>query len=157
MDGTMTPLATLNVQKNGQTITPITDITVQAESVSPIISDEVRSILFVILVKGLQLIFASFGIFSNMVNIIVYIKMGFSETSSITMTALSLADLFTELWLLLMAASLHVRFEDGLPLSVTIMYLLSTASNAVLGYGSWITAIISAERCLCIVFPMFFP
>ncbi|GFN83225.1 chemosensory receptor a [Plakobranchus ocellatus] len=122
---------------------------------SPIISDEVKDILVFILTHVFQLILASFGILSNMVNIIVYIKMGFSETSSITLTALSLADLFTELWLLLMAAGMHEDLEgEAYPVSVVLVVLLSTAAFAMMGYGSWITALISVERCLCIVFPM---
>ncbi|GFN83237.1 chemosensory receptor a [Plakobranchus ocellatus] len=152
----MVTLTPMNVQEAGQSASPNPDISDLSQPISPIISDEVRDILFVIFVQVIQLIFASFGILSNMVNIIVYIKMGFSETSSITLTALSLADLITELWLLLMAASVRIGHSSFtvIPLSVTIMYMLSTANNAVLGYGSWITAIISVERCLCIVIPM---
>ncbi|GFN83236.1 peptide receptor gpcr [Plakobranchus ocellatus] len=148
--------ASIDVQVTGTPIASDSDISHPVQHVSPIISDEIRDISFIILIQIVQLIFATFGIFSNLVNIIVYLKMGFSETSSITLTALSLADLVTELWLLLMATSLraHQDSVDVLPLPVTIMYLLSTANNAVLGYGSWITAIISVERCLCIVFPM---
>ncbi|GFN83238.1 peptide receptor gpcr [Plakobranchus ocellatus] len=144
------------VQNTGKQIMSVSDISNPAQHVSPIISDEIRDISFMILIQIVQLIFATFGIFSNIVNVIVYIKMGFSETSSITLTALSLADLITELWLLLMATSLraHQDSADVIPLPVIIIYLLSTANNAVLGYGSWITAIISVERCLCIVFPM---
>ncbi|GFN83229.1 chemosensory receptor a [Plakobranchus ocellatus] len=151
----MVNLTPLNVQELGQSASSIPDISDLSKPISPIISDKIRYILFVIFVQVIQLIFASFGIF-NLVNAIVYIKMGFSEMSSITLTALSLADLVTELWLLLMAASVRIghSFLNVIPLSVTIMYVLSTANNAVLGYGSWITAIISVERCLCIVIPM---
>ncbi|GFO38451.1 chemosensory receptor a [Plakobranchus ocellatus] len=140
----------------GQGVGHTQAIPVTSAPISPIVSDEVRHILFTILVQVGQLVIASFGILSNVVNIIVYFKMGFSETSSVTLTALALTDLLTEIWLVLMAASLQSHYTGAqvTPLSVTIMYLLSTASNAVLGYGSWITAIISTERCLCIVFPL---
>ncbi|GFO06658.1 chemosensory receptor a [Plakobranchus ocellatus] len=156
MSAAMVSMTPVNVQETGPKTTSLPGTSVQSLHVHPIISDEVRDILFYVLVQVVQLIFATFGIISNLINVTVYTKMGFSETSSITLTALSLADLVTELWLLLMAASLRPRyFGLGVrPLSVTLMNLLSTASNAVLGYGSWITAIISVERCLCIVFPM---
>ncbi|GFN83222.1 chemosensory receptor b [Plakobranchus ocellatus] len=143
------------VQETGQPATSIPENSLEVLLLSPIVSNEVKEILVFILTQVFQLIFATFGIFSNIVNVIVYIKMGFSETSSITLTALSLADLVTELWLLKMAASLYENYDEKVfPVSVTLVYLLSTAAFAMMGYGSWITAIISVERCFCIVFPM---
>ena len=123
---------------------------------APLISGRAVEILFIVVVRVAQLIIATFGVFSNVTNVIVYAKMGYTETSSITLTALSLADLVTELWLLLMAAGYRPAAAgiDVPPLTVTLVHVLSPVSNAVLGYGSWVTALISMERCLCIVFPM---
>ncbi|GFO01971.1 chemosensory receptor b [Plakobranchus ocellatus] len=147
----------VHVQETGQSGTSVPDKSFAAPPVSPLVSLEVMDMIIFILAQLLQLIVAGFGIFSNIVNVIVYIKMGFSDTSSITLTALSLADLATECYLFLMAASLHGSYDHAesiFPVTVTVVYLLSTAAFAMMGYGSWITAIISVERCLCIVFPM---
>ncbi|RUS78162.1 hypothetical protein EGW08_014071 [Elysia chlorotica] len=123
---------------------------------TPLISGKVVEILFLVVVRIAQLVISAFGIFSNVINVVVYSKMGFTDTSSITLTALSLADLVSEMWLLLMATGYRPAAAgvDVPPLSVTLVHVLSPLSNAVLGYGSWVTAIISTERCLCIVFPM---
>ncbi|GFO37467.1 chemosensory receptor a [Plakobranchus ocellatus] len=146
----------MDAHESGLSATTVPSISNLAPPITQLVSDEVRDILMIILVSVVMLIVGTFGIFSNVINVIVYIKMGFTETSSITLTALSVADLITELWLVLMAASLrpHHTAAPVVPLSMTIMYVLSTANNAVLGCGSWITALISTERCLCIVFPM---
>ncbi|GFO15204.1 peptide receptor gpcr [Plakobranchus ocellatus] len=145
----------MSVQETGQPGMSALNKSYADPPLSPLMSNEVKDTIVFVLTQIFQLILASFGIFSNIVNVIVYIKMGFSETSSITLTALSLADLVTELWLLLMAAGLYENFDGyAYPTSIILVTLLSTAAFAMMGYGSWITAIISAERCLCIVFPM---
>ncbi|GFR82997.1 chemosensory receptor A [Elysia marginata] len=125
-------------------------------AITPLISHKAVEIFFFAAVRVAQLIIASFGVFSNIVNVTVYSKMGFAETSSITLTALSLTDLVIEMWLLLMAIGYRPASAgvDVPPLTVTLVHVLSPVSNSVLGYGSWVTAVISIERCLCIVFPM---
>ncbi|GFO48573.1 peptide receptor gpcr [Plakobranchus ocellatus] len=152
----MVTLTPLDVQETERPAIPVPDISSQSPPIAPILSNEAVGILFVAAVQVAQLVIATFGFFSNIVNVIVYTRMGFVETSSITLVALSLADLVTEIWLVLMAAGYRPDYDgtDVPPLSVTLVHAVSPISSAVLGYGSWITALISTERCLCIVYPM---
>ncbi|GFN89467.1 hypothetical protein PoB_001597300 [Plakobranchus ocellatus] len=94
-----------------QPVTSISDIFGPATLISPIIRDEVRDILFVVLVQVIQLIIATFGIFSNVINVNVYAKMGYSETSSITLRALAVVDIIAEAWLLMVSVGYRSMYD----------------------------------------------
>ncbi|GFO03132.1 hypothetical protein PoB_002963700 [Plakobranchus ocellatus] len=128
----MTSLDSLDVHQITQPVTSISDIFGPATPISPIIRDEFKDILFVVLVQVIQFIIATFGIFSNVINVNVYAKMGYSETSSITLTAPAVVDIIAEAWLLIVSVGYRSTYNGtGIPpLSVTLTHVASIFSNA---------------------------
>ncbi|GFO24664.1 hypothetical protein PoB_005116900 [Plakobranchus ocellatus] len=115
-------LNSLDMHQTTQPVTTISDVFEPAMPISPIISDEVRHILCMNLVQMIQFIIATFGIFSNVINVTVYAKMGYLETSSITLTALAVVDRIASAWLLMVSVGYRSMYDGtGItPLSVTL-------------------------------------
>ncbi|GFO11357.1 chemosensory receptor a [Plakobranchus ocellatus] len=121
-----------------------------------ILSDEQFYIIVLFIIYTSQLINIC-AVIANSLCITVFVKLGFSEPSNISLTALAVCDftmavLYTwgNLCSLLTYHNIRLPFHD---LNVTFLtgsvhwtFLSSTVA--------WITAFISFERCLCILFPL---
>ncbi|GFR70645.1 chemosensory receptor B [Elysia marginata] len=112
-----------------------------------------RLLLQVIVFVGLPI--AAFGMAGNIINIIVYIKMGFTESTNISLAALAFSDLgvvataiCTEIvFLLPIVQDVSIAPEVSFTL-VAFPHLILTRTSAM------ITAFISLERYLCVFLPL---
>ncbi|GFO36778.1 chemosensory receptor a [Plakobranchus ocellatus] len=121
-----------------------------------ILSDEQFYIMFLFIIYTSQLI-NSCAIIANSLSIAVFAKLGFSEPSNISLTALAICDFtlavlltWTNLCFLLTYHNLPLPFHSANVSFVTGGAQWAFVSSAV----AWITAFISFERCLCILFPL---
>ncbi|KAK3756710.1 hypothetical protein RRG08_018434 [Elysia crispata] len=96
----------------------------------------------------------TFGIVSNIINILVFYKMGLSSSSNISLFSLAIADACTVSAVLMMSfedmfddSHLPMRMRDVTLFTSHVYYFFSAMC-------SWITTIISMERSCCIVYPM---
>ncbi|XP_013062451.2 uncharacterized protein LOC106051794 [Biomphalaria glabrata] len=98
-----------------------------------------------------------FGIFSNTVVIVVFIKQGFRDSTAISMTTVSLWDLVK------CVAGFMQRLEGPLELvSLALAYSWTNVSLAVCNYlvsfSCYVTSVLAAyvavERCLCVIIPL---
>ncbi|GFO27831.1 chemosensory receptor a [Plakobranchus ocellatus] len=97
------------------------------------------------------------AIIGNSLNIAVFVKLGFSEPSNISLTALAVSDL-TGVLLSFSADVIFMLDYEGsnLPFNaINVAFLTSCGLWAFLNRTvAWITAFISFERCLCILVPL---
>ena len=100
---------------------------------------------------------SSTGVLTNVINIVVFAKMGFSETINIMFVVLSICDLTLSLVFIISALPSTSAFE-----SITFPFLnildLTLVINpftwACYGLGSCVTALIAVERSVCIALPL---
>ncbi|GFO06369.1 chemosensory receptor b [Plakobranchus ocellatus] len=111
-------------------------------------------ILFIIYIS--QLI-NNCAIIANSLCIAVFLKLGFSEPSNISLTALAVCD-FTMAVLYTWGNLCFLLTYHNVPLpfhGANVTYLTGSAQWAFLSSTvAWITAFISFERCLCIMVPL---
>ena len=122
--------------------------------VSPHILELFRLVFDLIVVNALSL----FGCCSNIVNIVVYLNMGLADTTTINILALSVVDLLACVTTLIHVITVSPftagwTLPSGAPVrelgfAAFIVYYLSVTCSA------WVTALLSVERCLCIVLPL---
>ena len=96
-----------------------------------------------------------FGVTGNVIIIIVYRKMGFSESTNISLVALAIADigsiLPTQCGCLVKLMSLHSQ----IPISLETLNLISVWPHIIFTrVMTFITCFISLERCLCVMIPL---
>ena len=96
------------------------------------------------------------GVLSNCLNIAVFVKLGFSESSNISLFALALGDLATNILSIWVCLCLMPPFRDANlpfnPLSV-VAFTGGGLYTFLIRCTAWITAFISFERCLCVLVP----
>ncbi|GFO23135.1 chemosensory receptor a [Plakobranchus ocellatus] len=120
------------------------------------LSDEQFNIIHLFLIYTSQLINICV-ITTNSLNIAVFVKLGFSEPSNISLTALAICDFtlavlttWNNLCLWLTYHNVRLPFH-----SANVSFITGGAQWAFLSSTvAWITAFISIERCLCILFPL---
>ncbi|GFO50148.1 chemosensory receptor a [Plakobranchus ocellatus] len=123
---------------------------------SGILSDEQFYIIILFIIFTSQLINIC-AIIANSLSIAVFVKLGFSEPSNISLTALAICDFilavlltWNNLCFLLAYHNVRLPFDSAnvsvLTGGVQWMFLSRTVA--------WITAFISFERCLCILVPL---
>ena len=118
--------------------------------VIPLISWPVYRYIVTIFGTVLTTAVTSFGVFGNIVNLIVYYKMGLQDTTTINFFVLAIID-FT------VSASTFVIQISRMVVVGSIPQFAFVASffmYPACGFGAMITALLSTERCLCIVFPL---
>ncbi|KAK6994225.1 tachykinin-like peptides receptor 86C [Biomphalaria glabrata] len=105
------------------------------------------------------LIFAivSFGVIANIINLIIFVKLGFKDTVNISLVALTICDLCSLLPLISLGVLTQPRLlsPDVTFVGGEIQFLASGWPHTILSkLTSWITAFIMVERCLCIAKPL---
>ncbi|KAK3737435.1 hypothetical protein RRG08_059004 [Elysia crispata] len=94
------------------------------------------------------------GVIKNVINIAVFVKLGFNETSNISLLTLAICDLLLTLW---GTICINPGFTDAeLPFLPTELAQLTGAGLSVFIFrcSAWVIAFISFERCLCILIPL---
>ncbi|GFO04165.1 chemosensory receptor a [Plakobranchus ocellatus] len=123
---------------------------------SGFLSDEQFYIIFLFITYTSQLI-NSCAIITNSLSIAVFIKLGFSEPSNISLTTLAICDLslavlhtWSNLCFWMTYHNVRLPFHGA-----NVTHLTGGAQWAFLSTTvAWITAFISFERCLCILVPL---
>ena len=96
------------------------------------------------------------GLVANIVNIMVYWRMGFGTTANINLFTLSVSDFIQNCFLMIIALFQGI-YVDATRLRLSpdaVTYLLNQVFWSVSAFGSWMTAIISLERCVSVALPM---
>ena len=127
-------------------------------TITPFVSYHVFSIfMYAIGVTATNAV-ALFGVFGNMANILVYSKMGLKETTNISFFCLALNDLVVSIGTIIVeiCESPPMKIVDLPPGALVLQIDFGTSFfvYSSCGFGAWVTAILSTERCLCISFPM---
>ena len=102
-------------------------------------------------------VFSISGVITNVINIAVFVKLGFNETSNMSLLTLALSDLLSTILTLWGTLCITPGFSDAeLPFLPTEIAQMTGAglSMFVLRCTAWVTAFISFERCLCILIPL---
>ncbi|KAI8796552.1 platelet-activating factor receptor [Biomphalaria glabrata] len=98
-----------------------------------------------------------FGIVANVINIVVFFKMGPQDSVNISLLGLSISD-FCFLLLTLFLSICYYPFWEYADLSFNIvemkMLTLGWPQFYFKRVGNWITAFIMLERCICIALPL---
>ncbi|GFN74550.1 chemosensory receptor a [Plakobranchus ocellatus] len=123
---------------------------------SGLLSDEQFFIIFLVIIYVSQVI-NNCVIIANSLCIAVFVKLGFSEPSNISLTALAVCDFtlavlstWSNLCFWLTYHNVQLPFH-----SANVSYLSGGVQWAFLSTTvAWITAFISFERCLCILVPL---
>ena len=121
---------------------------------TPLLSDEMfNQTLEVIIV--LVSFFVLLGVFTNTANIIVFWRIGFSTVTNISFFTLSFTDLLTLIFIAIttISNSPFYRIDVFMP-GYEFSLLANPLQYSIMAISSWITAVISMERCCCIMFPM---
>ncbi|GFO00387.1 histone-lysine N-methyltransferase SETMAR [Plakobranchus ocellatus] len=99
------------------------------------------------------------GILGNILIILVYIKLGFSETIHMSYLALAISDLLSVLstvWTFIFLSPIFETVLKQLPIAIDLNFTSFTGAWPLLAFSrstALITAWVSLERCLCVVFP----
>ncbi|CAG5130210.1 unnamed protein product, partial [Candidula unifasciata] len=136
---------------------PFNNITIRVTPIGGLLSDEFTAICQWIIFTLICQIIDLFGIATNIINIICFVKQGFNDPVNISLLGLALADLGCLITLVWTNICYTPAFSDyDLPFdTIEFQYLTSgmphTTFTRITG---WITAIITLERCLCITMPL---
>ena len=151
-------MTTMNISrqltdKNNNSFVALNE-TDETGQIIPLLSFNTYTIFLMVNGFGLTASFSVLGIFSNILNIVVYIKLGLRETTNISFFALAIVDWLLSVCFCLSAAA---RLSDISPYGAAIInlgYQVSMFMFPCTGVGAWIIFLLSAERCLCIVMPL---
>lgn len=122
-----------------------------------ILTAEQAAIFLLVNFSSLCCILSLLGIIGNVINIIVFLKQGFRNTINICFFGLAISDICCLLTLLWMGVCLNPAvIVSGAPWVATdFVYLTGAWPHNMSGrITSYITVYITAERCVCIIFPL---
>ena len=99
--------------------------------------------------------FIILGVITNILNILVFWRLDFSAVSNISLFSLSVADLVNIVFIAntIVCNSPFYTLEIFMP-SAHFSYVANPLHYSVMAFSSLITAVISMERCCCIMLPM---
>ena len=98
-----------------------------------------------------------FGIPGNILILRTYAKIGFSESINISYCALCVSDIFCVIFITWNAVCfMPIFIESDIPVIANEIAIPTGGVTSVIfsDATAWITAFISFERCLCVVFPL---
>ncbi|GFO02772.1 chemosensory receptor a [Plakobranchus ocellatus] len=115
-------------------------------------------IVMYVAMMGLCPTIALFGIVSNIINIIIFIKTGFSESITVSLLGLAISDLLALVFVVPFIAfsnPIMLHSDDHPFNSIDVIFLAITFPySAFTRITCLITAFVTIERCLCFVLPL---
>ncbi|XP_059151504.1 uncharacterized protein LOC131937845 [Physella acuta] len=127
------------------------------QSLERLISDDLRKVFEIIFFVVLNGVFGFFGSIANIINIIVFLKQGLSDSVTISLFALAITDLGSLVTLLWESVCLNPLFagSDIDFVAFDIHYVTAAVPHAIfVRIAWWTTTFITFERCLCIALPL---
>ena len=100
---------------------------------------------------------AIFGIPGNILVIATYLRIGFAESINISYCALGVSDILCVVFLSWNAVCFMPTFaHSSIPIIAREVVILTGGFTSIIfcDITAWITAFISLERCLCVVYPL---
>lgn len=128
-----------------------------SDSSEPIIKDELYLFIMSISLGIICQIVSVFGSINNVINISIFVRQGFTDTINISLLALAVSDMCSLLTIMWSNLCFTQAFqESGIPLLANEVQLISGSWPHVTFTRTtgWITAFISFERCMCVIFPL---
>ncbi|GFN94869.1 chemosensory receptor a [Plakobranchus ocellatus] len=119
-------------------------------------TEEQMDLILLIIILIIEIVNLA-GLVGNILNIAVFVRLGFSEPSNISLTALAAADLVSLVLSIWIGLCYWPPFRDsGLPFNPLNLSLHTGAGLRAhtIRTVACITAFISFERCLCILMPL---
>ena len=117
---------------------------------------ELESVLIYTLVPAMT--FSLLGVLTNLLNIVVFSKMGLHDTTTISMLALAVSDLICSILTAWGVLCFIPAFRDMPSLPFVSTEIASVVGGSFRIYvtrtGGMLTALITVERCLCVVAPL---
>lgn len=136
-------------------ITPQSDVIKHNQG--KLVSDKQREIIQVVVFVFLCGLVSLFGIITNIFNLVVFCKQGLNSSINISFFALAVSDmcsLITQQWVNVCLNPLFDR-SDVLIVPAEVQYITGSVPREVFGkITCLITVYVTAERCLCIAFPL---
>ncbi|KAK0044226.1 tachykinin-like peptides receptor 86C [Biomphalaria pfeifferi] len=113
--------------------------------------------IFGLLINLLCMFIGVLGIWANILNVIVFLKQGLDNSINISFFCKSVSDLFKILFIEWANVSFNT-YVDRLPMSIVFSEVYFVAgswpSGLVCRLSLYIAVYITAERCLCILYPL---
>ncbi|KAK6960281.1 hypothetical protein BgiMline_035474 [Biomphalaria glabrata] len=121
------------------------------------LGDDVTSLIIVVNYAIVCGVVSLFGILSNIVNVVIFAKLGLKESVNVGLLGLAVSDIFSLAFLLADSVCFNPVFQDR-----NVPVLMREIEFVVGGWPhtcftrvtSWITALVTVERCLCIARPL---
>ncbi|CAG5122565.1 unnamed protein product, partial [Candidula unifasciata] len=123
---------------------------------SQVISDDVAIYLHISLNVVVRSVISVAGVVTNLINMIIFSKLGLKDSMSVGLFSLSLTDFLVTVIQLASAVTFVMDLlcvNAGVDKKYLGYYSLAWAISGVYQISCWITAMISIERCYCVVFP----
>ncbi|XP_035829449.1 thyrotropin-releasing hormone receptor [Aplysia californica] len=123
----------------------------------PVASDEVTNMFKLVNFVILCGLLSPFGLISNVINIVVFVKLGFHDSMNISLMGLAVSDLVSLVSMVYISLSYNPLFVNaGLPFDpLGVQYMVGGGIHVCFArITSLITAFITFERCLCIAMPL---
>ncbi|KAK0046071.1 muscarinic acetylcholine receptor M4 [Biomphalaria pfeifferi] len=119
------------------------------------ISDEVLEYFDIVINISLHGMLSAFGVMSNIVNMVIFVKLKLKNSMSLGLFALSLTDFYVTLFKLASSLSnlVQILYPDSPVDPMMICGYLFNLSYVFYLVSCWITTMLSIERCFCVVSP----
>lgn len=123
---------------------------------SQVISDDVMMYLHISLNIVVRTIISVVGVVTNLINMVIFTKLGLKDSMSVGLFALSLTDFLVTGIQLASCICFMINLlcpHIGTDARFLGYYTLGWAITAIYDVSCWITAMVSVERCYCVVSP----
>ncbi|XP_005100340.1 allatostatin-A receptor-like [Aplysia californica] len=131
--------------------------TIELASDVGLVSDDVKLLFQMVNFAIICQIIDVFGTVTNIINIIVFVKLGFSDPVNVSLLGLTISDLGCLVTLIWHNICYNPLFNEmDLPFDpIDVQYLTAGWPHVTFTrITAWITAFITFERCLCIALPL---
>ncbi|KAH9495712.1 hypothetical protein Btru_016118 [Bulinus truncatus] len=136
---------------------PYNSSTDSPDEIIPLVSDSDKVLVRIAFLVVFDGVVGLLGSVANVLNIILFIKQGFTETVNISLLSLAVSDLGSLVTLVWESITLNPLFQnEPLPFDPeSVRYITAAVPHAIfVRVAWWITAFVTFERCLCIAIPL---